>query len=148
MYTNILIATDGSDLAKKGVDHGLSLAEKIGAKVVAVTVSGPLPLRDIPPEGPPYRGNPFDTYRQQREDIAADILNAAEVQASARGVACEKVHVADMDAADGILATAKEKGCNLIVMTSHGRRGLGRLLLGSQTVDVLTHSDIPVLVVK
>lgn len=148
MYTHILIATDGSDLARKGVDQGISLAEKIGAKVTVVTVTGPFPLRAIPPEGPPYRGNPFDAYRQQSEESAKVVLDAAQAHAAGRGVPYAGVHVADMDAADGILATAKEQGCDLIVMASHGRRGLGRLLLGSQTVDVLTHSDIPVLVVK
>ncbi|MFD2237129.1 universal stress protein [Aureimonas populi] len=148
MYTHILIATDGSDLAKKGVDHGISLAKETNAKVTLVAVTEPFPIHAVPSEGSFAARNAIEVYNERCEKSAGAILDAAHNQAAQWGVACEKVHVPDSRAADGILATAREKGCNLIVMTSHGRRGLGRLLLGSQTVEVLTHSPVPVLVVK
>ena len=68
--------------------------------------------------------------------------------AKAAGVSCETVHVKDQHPAEGIIAAAKDKACDLIVMASHGRRGLGRLLLGSQANEVLTHSKVPALIVR
>lgn len=148
MFSHILVATDGSELAQKGVDHAISLARPSNAKITFVTVTEPFPLNAIPGEGSMVGANEFQAYQRRSEESAKTILANAQGAAERFNLQSEGVHVADRRPADTIVAAAKEHGCNLIVMASHGRRGLGRLLLGSQTVDVLTHSAVPVLVVK
>ena len=149
MYTHILIATDGSQLAQKGVDHGLSLARQLKGKVTILNVSEPLPFYTMGGEfgvaAPPID---FEAYRQGSRDAATRILDKAKAAADKAGVPAETVYVEEMRPAEAIVETAKEKNCNLVVMASHGRRGLGRLFLGSQTVETLTHSPVPVLVVR
>jgi nucleotide-binding universal stress UspA family protein len=142
MYTDILIPTDGSELAGKAVDSGIALAKRIGAKVTVLTVS------------PPFHR--FTTDRQSLEDgsgqyarmrkHAENILGAVAQAAQAAGVACEMVQVEHEHPYQAIIDTAESKGCDLIVMASHGRRGISALVLGSETVKVLTHCKIPVLV--
>jgi len=84
----------------------------------------------------------------ERQSSTSPPINAAAQTAKTAGVACELVHVPDQHPAEGIIATAEKNGCDLIVMASHGRRALGRLLLGSQVNEVLAHSKIPVLIVR
>jgi len=149
MYTHILIATDGSELAQKGLDHGLSLAMKLGGKVTILNVSEPIPAYAMGGEfGMPSPAIDFEAWRQSGREAAARILGKAREAADRIGVAAETVHVEGMRPAEAIVETAGDKGCNLIVMASHGRRGLGRLFLGSQTIETLTHSSVPVLVVR
>jgi nucleotide-binding universal stress UspA family protein len=126
MYTNILIPTDGSELSEKAVSHGIGLAKRIGAKVTVLTV---LP--------------PFQIFRAEH---AEKTLGAAARLAQAAGVACEGVHVEHDYPYQAIIDTAASKGCDLIVMASHGRHGISAVLLGSETMKVLTHSKTPVLV--
>jgi nucleotide-binding universal stress UspA family protein len=83
-----------------------------------------------------------------RNAVASDILNEVEQVAKSQGVTCELIHLRDQHPAEGIIATAKDKGCDLIVMASHGRRGIDRLLLGSRANEVLTHSKVPALIVR
>jgi nucleotide-binding universal stress UspA family protein len=145
MYKNLLIATDGSELADKGVMHGIALAKALGAKVTIVTVSDPWTAYVTGEVGASF---PIDEYERAREVSASAILAAAAKRAEASGVACEKRYVKDEYPAEGILETAKNEGSDLIVMASHGRSGVQRLLLGSQANKVVTHSKVPVLVCR
>jgi nucleotide-binding universal stress UspA family protein len=145
MYKHILIATDGSDLAGKAVDAGLNLARLLGAKVTAVKASEPWTAMST--TGDMALAFPVEDYDKAMAEEAARIFGAVSAAAKKLGVACETVHVKDFPA-EAILATAKEKGCDLIVMSSHGRRGLARMLLGSQATSVLTQSTVPVLICR
>lgn len=148
MYKRILIAIDGSELANRGLQHGLDLAKATGAKVDLVTVSEPwaMGMYDAMGWSVGYEASP--EYRKEREQGAQAILKPALEAAADQGVEAEPHHVLDRYAAEGILQTAKDCASDLIVMTSHGRRGMSRVLLGSQTVEVLTHGSVPVLVVR
>ena len=148
MYARILIATDGSELAAKGLRKGAELAAQLGAQVDVVTVSEPwaVGMYDAMGWTVGYESSP--EYRKLREEDAQKILQPAAAAAKAAGVACTTQHVLDRYAADGIIETAGKQGCDLVVMASHGRRGIGRLLIGSQTNEVLTRSKVPVLVIR
>ncbi|PWK64076.1 universal stress protein [Aminobacter sp. AP02] len=149
MYAHILIATDGSELAQKGLDHGLNLAKGLGSKVTVMSVTEPAPIfASAGMYGPVATAEDIVSYQRAGEEYGAKVLNAAKAQADKLGVNAEVVHVEEMWAAEAINQVAKDRGCDLIVMASHGRRGLGRLILGSQTVEVLTNSQVPVLVVR
>lgn len=149
MYAHILVATDGSELASRALDHALGLARALGSAVTIVTVTEPTAVL-----GGGYAtvaGTSFDPIPElleAQEAGAKDLLNKAEASAVAAGVAAKTVYVNDTFPADGIISTANSVGADLIVMGSHGRRGFGRLLLGSQTNNVLAHTTIPVLVTR
>lgn len=145
MYKHILIATDGSELAGKAVTSGLALAKLAGAKVTVVTVTEPWTAMVVG-DGAAL-SFPVEDYEKVAKENATRILTAAADAAKAAGQACDTVHVTDMPA-EGIIATAKNSGCDLIVMSSHGRRGIARLLLGSQAMRVLTLSTVPVLICR
>jgi nucleotide-binding universal stress UspA family protein len=147
MYRNILIAVDGSDLSARGLDHGLDLAKAIGAKVVILTVTEHW-LPAVDQFGVPVGFDEFPQYDEKMAQLANGILDSARKAASAAGVEAEFVHQPNSHPSDGILGIAKERGSDLIVMSSHGRHGIRRLLLGSQAMEVLSHSEVPVLVVK
>ena len=146
MYKHILISTDGSEVAQKGVDHGLSLAKNLGAKVTIVTVTERFPIGPSPDwiPGPAE----IEAWDGRQKEWAAQVLGDVKAAAGRLGVAAEAVHVPEAQPAESIVATASRSGCDLIVMASHGRRGLRRLLLGSQTSEVLVSSPVPVLVVR
>jgi nucleotide-binding universal stress UspA family protein len=146
MYRQILIANDGSALAEKAVSHGLSLAKSVGAKVIALIVEAPFNVYGVPES---MVGQMSDAFAQHAEHIkqhAGIVLNRIEDAAKAAGVPCETVQVEHDHPYQAIIATAKAKGCDLIVMASHGRSGISAVLLGSVTNKVLTHTNIPVLV--
>jgi nucleotide-binding universal stress UspA family protein len=143
MYANILIATDGSELAGKAVQHGIALAKRIGAKTTALTVLPPFHM--ITSDTQMLTDTPAE-YKSSMNQHAEKTLGAVAHLAKAAGVPCELVHVEHEHPYQGIIDTAKSKGCDLIVMASHGRRGIAAIVLGSETVKVLTHSKIPVLV--
>ena len=145
MYQHILISTDGSEVAQRGVDHGLTLAKGLGAKVTVVTVAERLPV---------YAGfdgslsaYAYDDYVAGQKEAAEKVLAAAKAAAGRMGVEAETVYVENALPAEAIIETAKARNCSLIAMSSHGRRGLGRLVLGSVTSEVLANSSVPVLVV-
>lgn len=143
MYSNILIPTDGSELAGKAVQHGLALAQRIAAKVTALTVLPPFHVFTTDTqmiEDTPAR------YRTRMQQHAEKTLGAVAQAAQAAGVACETVQVEHEHPYQAIIDTAAARGCDLIVMASHGRHGISAIVLGSETVKVLTHSKIPVLV--
>lgn len=149
MSEHILIATDGSDLAHRGIDKGLALAKALGATVSVVTVTEGYPIElDMRGMGSVMNPDQIVRHRDAQGTHAAEVLKAATDRATAAGMEIETVHVPDAFPAEAILATALDKKATMIVMASHGRRGLGRLLLGSQTAEVLAHSTIPVLVVR
>ena len=145
MYKHLLIATDGSELATKGVEQGLALAKSLSAKVTAITVSESWTSLV---SGEMAMGFPIDEYDKGCAANAAQILSAVTKLAKQTGVTCETLHVKDRFPAEGIIETAKARGCDLIVMASHGRRGFARLLLGSQANKVVTHSTVPVLICR
>jgi nucleotide-binding universal stress UspA family protein len=142
MYTNILIPTDGSELAGKAVQHGIALAKRIGAKVTALTVL------------PPFHTFTTDTrmiedtpaqYKARMQKHAQKTVGAVADAAQAAGVACETIQVEHEHPYRAIIDVAESRSCDLIVMASHGRHGVSALVLGSETVKVLTHCKIPVL---
>ncbi len=146
MYKHILIATDGSEVARKGVDHGLSLAKSVGARATIVMATERWPVY----VGPEWIPGPTEMaeFEVRQKETATTVLADVKAAAGRLGVDAESVHVPDALPAEAIIATANERGCDLIVMASHGRRGLRRLLLGSQTSEVLLSSPVPVLVVR
>ncbi|MGE0851305.1 MAG: universal stress protein [Hyphomicrobiaceae bacterium] len=145
MYKHILIATDGSELAGKAIAAGFGLARELKAKVTAVTVTEPWTAIVV---GDAAIAFPVDEYEKSSNENAAHILASVSKLARKADIACTTVHAKDQFPAEGILDTARKNNCDLIVMASHGRRGLGRLLLGSQAVKVLTHSSVPVLICR
>jgi nucleotide-binding universal stress UspA family protein len=144
MFKHILLPTDGGELSMKAVRHGMQLAKQIGAKATALIVRRP--LREFVAEGItiPVSEEQQKDYTQQMDKL----LDAARAEAKSAGIACEALQVVNDEAWRGIIDTAKSKGCDLIVMSSHGRRGVSAFLLGSETQKVLTHSSVPVLVYR
>jgi nucleotide-binding universal stress UspA family protein len=124
MYRHVLIATDGSELAQKAVVHGLALAKELGAKVTAITVTEPLASMVA---GEPVYPTQIDEYEKAMASSAKKILAPVCEAADAKAVACEGIYLKDQYPAEGIIETAKARGCDLIVMASHGRRGVARL---------------------
>lgn len=150
MYKHILAPTDGSEVASKGMEEGLSLAKALGARVTIINVSERYPVY---PDGlglatPGLSGTMLADLMASQEETAKAILEAAKQAADRIGVTAETLHVSDTPPAEAILEAAKARNCDLIVMASHGRRGLGRLVLGSKTAEVVVQSPIPVLVVR
>ena len=149
MYTNILLSTDGSDVARKGVKHGIALAKALNAKVTIITVTEALPVDYgsghasgwIPTK------EEVDSFDAASKESAGKVLAEAQAMAEQIGISAELLHVPNAHPATAIIDTAKSRGCELIVMASHGRRGLRKLLLGSQTSQVLADGSVPVLVV-
>ncbi|OAF06602.1 MULTISPECIES: universal stress protein [Bradyrhizobium] len=140
MYRHILIPTDGSELAEHGVTHGLALAKSLGAKVSVIFVVEPfaeLSGRFL---------EAVATYAELRKEQAESVLDRAANAAKAAGVSCETIQAESGQPHQAIIAAAEDKGCDLIVMSSHGRSGLSMLLIGSVTNKVLTQAKTPVLV--
>lgn len=148
MYKHILVATDGSELALKGLEHGLALAKSIDAKVTILTVSEP--LRPEAARAAKWAGveNAATHYDQQLDRLMKERFAFIEDRARHHGVKVDMAHEIDVSPAEAIVRTAKLSGCDLIVMSSHGRRGLQKMLLGSQTSEVLVKTPIPVMVVR
>jgi nucleotide-binding universal stress UspA family protein len=145
MYKHILIPTDGSPLSETAIKQGVALAKSIGARVTGLTVSPTFRTFSMDPmvvtETP-------DRYEQDCEARAEKDLAVVKNAATSAGVPCETVHVFHDHPYQAIIDTARSKGCDLVFMASHGRRGMSALVLGSETVKVLTHSKIPVLVCR
>jgi nucleotide-binding universal stress UspA family protein len=145
MYRHILIPTDGSELSQRAVEQGVAVAKAINAKVTVLTVSTPFHVFAVEP------GMVTDTpegYARHAAAFAAKYLQAAKQTASAAGVGCDTLHVEHPHPYQAIIDTAAQKACDLILMASHGRRGISAVVLGSETMKVLTHSAIPVLVIR
>ncbi len=145
MYKRILIATDGSPLSIRAVEHGVALAKSVGADVLALTVTERFHVFSL--EADQLEDTPAE-FRQHARERADKALSDAAAVAEATRVPFTKLHVEADQPYEMIIKTAQDNGCGLIVMASHGRRGVSALLLGSETVKVLTHSQIPVLVIR
>ena len=147
MYNHILITTDGSDLAQRGVDHGLSLAKALGSRVTVVIATERFPIQGATTSSG-WVGSPVDyeRYDEGQKRFANDILSAVKAEAGKLAIEANVVHIPNEHPATAILEAAASFDCDLIVMASHGRRGISRMLMGSQTAEVLAHSHTPVLV--
>ena len=145
MYRNILIATDGSELAKKAELHGIGLARAVGARITAVTVTIPYTAYMTSEVAVAIDTSVFE---ERTATMAKNRLDAIADHADKSGVTCTTIRAQTDPIYKGIVDTAEAQQCDLIVMASHGRRGLAGLILGSETTKVLTHSKSPVLVVR
>jgi nucleotide-binding universal stress UspA family protein len=143
MYKSILIPTDGSDLAQKAVRDGVSLSKAIGAKITVLTGTTPFHIFTSDPQS---IEDTWPEYNERMAKHAATVLQAAANIAKASGVACDAVQVEHEHPYQAIIDTAISRGCDLIDMASHGRHGVSAMLIGSETLKVLTHSRITVLV--
>ena len=150
MYANILLSTDGSDVARKGVEHGLALAKALNAKATVITVTEPFPFDLGSGHGAGWipSQDEIDRFDAACQERAAEVLGQARAMAEQIGISAELLHVPNSHPATAIINMAKSNGCDLIVMASHGRRGIRKLVLGSQTSEVLADGSVPVLVVR
>ena len=147
MYKNILIATDGSELADKAVSNGLAFAKELGSNVLIVTVTELWSALEMAGQID-IDQNAVQHYEENEAKWARNILSAAAAKAKELNVNCETLHVKDHHPAEGLVETAKSKGSDLIVIASHGRRGIKKVLLGSVAKEVITHSTVPVIVYR
>jgi nucleotide-binding universal stress UspA family protein len=147
MYQRILVATDGSTLSKKAVNSAISLASALGAELVALKVVPRYPESYFEGGLSMSHQDVARVEKQWAEDGLA-VVQAAKAKAEAEGIKTKAVILKSDLVAESVIAAAKKHKCDLIVMASHGRRGLKRLLLGSETQHVLAHSPIPVLVLR
>ena len=149
MYKHLLVSTDGSKLSLKAIKTASRLAKELNARLTAVHV--------VPPYMPPFYGDPIGympvvidpkEYKANVTRSAKRILAEAVQVAETLGVTCAQVIASDDHPWQAILKTARNKKCDVIVMASHGRRGLTSMLLGSETSKILTHSKLPVVVCR
>ena len=147
MYKRILVATDGSKLSKMAVDHALNLADITGAEVIALKVVPRYPQTYFE-GGVALAATEIARIEKQWHEEAMSAVNAVKSAGQLLEVKVKPVTVKSDLISEAVIATAKRNKCDLIVMASHGRRGIKRLLLGSETQQVLTHSLIPVLVLR
>jgi nucleotide-binding universal stress UspA family protein len=145
MYSNILIATDGSELAGKAVQHGIALAKGIGARATVLTVVPPFKV--LTTDTQMVEDTPAQ-YKARMQEHTEKVFGTVARAAQAAGVVHELIVVDHEHPYRAIIDTAESKRCDLIVMASHGRHGIAAVVLGSETVKVLTHSKIPVLVYR
>ena len=144
MFKRILFPTDGSDITTKAMQTALSLARLSGAEIKTLAVKEPFPYSAVSEMQPVPPQEFFDA----QERVAAARVKTVTAAAEAAGVTCQGHTVEALHPWEAILDHAKAQNCDLIVMASHGRRGMSALLLGSETQKVLTHSTLPVLVVR
>lgn len=147
MYKRILVATDGSDLSKKAVSSAIDLAGLSGAELIALKVIPRYPQSYFE-GGLALQAAEVSRVEKQWAEDGKAIVDAVQQLAESQGVKARAVTVKSDLVSDAIIAAAKKHKCDLIVMASHGRRGVKRLLLGSETQQVLTHTSIPVLVLR
>ena len=145
MFKNILIATDGSDLAAKAVEQGVLFAKEIGAGITALTITEPFNVLSLAPSELGY--TPIE-YKKHAEAYAEKVLDTVAAAAKSAGIDCETLQIEHEHVDQAIIDAAAARKCDLIIMASHGRRGASAIVLGSETVKVLTHSKIPVLVYR
>lgn len=149
MYTHILIPTDGSQLAEQAVTKGIELAGVFGARVTILTVVEPFHIVSYAVGGDAEQIEAsVRSYEMQASAYAGGLLETAAAKASASGVAVDTLKVESDHPSEAIVKAAADRGADLIVMASNGRRGVAALVLGSQTQKVLTHTKIPVLVLR
>jgi nucleotide-binding universal stress UspA family protein len=147
MYKNLLVATDGSKLSDKAVAHAIGLAQAVGAKLTVFYAAPDYPLPAYA-DGVVYEPVSRKEYAKLAATDAEKILSGAASKAAAAGLQAETTYTIAAAPWEAILAAAKKHKCDAIVMASHGRRGVSAMLLGSETQKVLTHSKLPVIVVR
>ena len=147
MFKRILIATDGSELSQKAANSGIELAKLSGGNIVALQVVPRYPVSYFE-GGATVSISEIERIEKEWAEIGKATVGKIKAQAEAKGVQASAVTIHSDMIAEAIIASAKKHECDLIVMASHGRRGITRLLLGSETTHVLTHSDIPVMVLR
>ncbi len=147
MYKHILVPTDGSKLSAKAIRAAAQLARMCQARLTGLYVIPP-EIAPVYAEGAIYGGISPRNYKEFKEKEAKKALAVVDIEAQTSGVEASKLFLTADQPWKGIIDTARTKKCDLIVMASHGRRGLSGLLLGSETAKVLTHSKIPVLVCR
>jgi nucleotide-binding universal stress UspA family protein len=145
MFKHILIPTDGTDLSRKAVIYGVQLAKTVGARVTAITVSEPYHVASM--DAVLVAETP-EEHEGQTARVAERALEQARMAAEAASVGVETVRQVHDQPYRAIIDCARARACDLVVMASHGRRGVAALLVGSETTKVLTHSTIPVLVYR
>lgn len=145
MYKHILIPTDGSDLSNKAIRDAIALAKAVNAKVTGITVTIPFHVFAMDPA---TITDTEDSYKKRTSAAATKYLTQVKDAAAAVGVPCSVIHAEHEHPYSAIIDAANKDGCDLIAMASHGRRGLSAVVLGSETVKVLTHSTVPVLVYR
>lgn len=148
MYKHILIAIDGSPIGAKALAHGIALARSAKARVTIVNVTERWSAFDMAIESRKSNRNPVQEFEALASAVAKKVLAGAVKKAKAAGVDAKSIHVPDRHPGEGIALTAKRIRCDLIVMGSHGRRGIKRALLGSQAYETLTLSKVPILIVR
>src|SRR5262245_18794002 len=150
MFRHILIPTDGSELAEHAVTNGLSFAKSVGAKVTVIIVEDPFDWLSVPGTRASQRHlDALAKHNEQVKKYAANVLSRAADAAKQAGVPCDTMQVENArNPYQAIIAAASDRGCDLIVMASHGRGGLSAVVLGSVTNKVLTHTKTPVLVYR
>ena len=147
MYAHFLVPTDGSKLSDKALAHALTLAKATKARITLFHASPGIP-RPAYADGMSIIAISPREYEKQTKADAMKLLDRAAAKGKASGVTCATLHAFDDSPWEGIIAAAKKAKADTIVMASHGRRGLAGVLLGSETTKVLTHSKLPVLVVR
>jgi nucleotide-binding universal stress UspA family protein len=147
MYKKILVATDGSPLSKKAVRSAIDLAATLGAELVALYVVPRYPVSYFE-GGVTISTQDVARIEKQWSDKGQTVVDAVRAAAEAEGIKSRAVVARSDLVAESILSAVKKYKCDLVVMASHGRRGLKRILLGSETQHVLTHSSVPVLVLR
>jgi nucleotide-binding universal stress UspA family protein len=148
MFKHILVCTDGSKLSDKAVDAAVRLAKDLGAKLTAFHATPEYPVNPFPEYAIVAGSLAPETWEAHQEKRAQRILKKLQIRARKAGVDCSTLHRPDVDPYRAIIDAAKKSRCDLIVMASHGRRGLEGLVLGSETNKVVAHSKLPVLVYR
>jgi nucleotide-binding universal stress UspA family protein len=144
MFKRILVPTDGSELSDKAIDGAVALAKSLNATIVGMTVIEPYSYSNLSE----YRPETIEDYEARMAKAAADRLGRVTDRATAAGVKVQTLSMKSFTPFEAIISSAAAEKCDLIIMASHGRRGLGAVLLGSETQKVLTHSTIPVMVLR
>jgi nucleotide-binding universal stress UspA family protein len=148
MYRHILIPTDGSELAEHAVTNGLSLAKSVGAMVTVIIVEDRFDWLSVSETRASQGLDALAKHNEQVKKHSASVLGRAANAAKHAGVPCDTMQVENAQPYQAIIAAASDRGCDLIVMASHGRGGLSAVVLGSVTNKVLTHTKTPVLVYR
>lgn len=145
MFKHILMPTDGSELSQGAIEKGIEFAKCINAKVTGLHV---IPPFNALMYGTEMLGETLEQFETHARTYAVQYLAVIENAAKEAGVPCDTLYVTASRPYEAIIKTAEEKGCDLILMASHGRRGVESLLIGSETTRVLTHTKLPVLVYR
>ena len=144
MYKHILLPTDGSELSKAAIRHGLDLARTLGAKVTALVVTAPPPSLVLDLDS---MAGAVAQYKMLVTSQTAKYLETVRQQAEEAGVECVTLRIDHDKPYEAIVDTARNSDCDLVVMASHGLRGV-QAILGSETLKVLTNSSVPILIYR